>query len=260
MSSLAPTAPGAERTPGRTRPRLHGLTWLVWRQHRASFRFWTICTLLLTGYLVYLHASYATYLAAQAAGLDPDSIAPDAGFSIAAFLLSIAPLLAAAAFGAPLFEREFSDGTFALVCAQSVSRVAWVRAKLLVPAVMVVLCVTPSAAALTWDYSLDPHRQQIFLGREIFEAIGPAAVALTLVGMLVGAAAGLTLRRNGAAPAVAFLVVLAFKLCLWALPSLLNQGSHSPMQTLQWTATGICVVVCVGLAAYCQGLIARRPS
>ncbi|MBR7833248.1 hypothetical protein KDL01_08225 [Actinospica durhamensis] len=260
MSSLAPTAPGAERVPGRTRPRLHGLTWLVWRQHRASFRFWTICALLLTGYLVYLHTTYASYLSAQAAGFDPDSVAPDAGFSVAAFLLSIAPLLAGASFGTQLFEREFSDGTFALVCTQSVSRVAWVRTKLLVPALMIVLCVAPCAAALTWDYSLDPHRQQIFLGREIFEAIGPAAVALSLVGLLVGAAAGLTLWRTGAAPVLAFLVVLAFKLCLWALPGQLNQEADSSMQTLQWTTTGICVVVCAGLAAYCQRLIVRRPS
>ena len=258
MSSLAPTAPGAERSAGRARSRLRGLTWLVWRQHRASFRLWIVFALALTGYLVYLHARYASYLAAQAEGAYAGSLPPDAGFSAAAFLLYIAPLLAAASFGAQLFGREYTDGTFALVCVQSVSGTAWVRAKLLVPAAMVLLCVTPCAAALTWDYSLDPYRRQIFLGREVFEAVGPAAVALCMVGLFLGAATGLTLRRSGAAQGPSLLLVLALKLGLWMLPGSLKQQPYPAMWILQSTATGVCVIICVGLAIYCRHLIRRR--
>jgi hypothetical protein len=259
VTNLNPTAAGIGRPQGRARFKLHGLTWLVWRQHRTSFRLWIVLALALTGYLIYLHAAFASYLTTQAAGTDPGSLPPDVGFSVAAFLLYITPLLAGTAFGAQTFEHEYTVGTFVLACTQSVSPTAWVRAKLLVPTAMIVFCVTPCAAALTWDYDLDPNRQQIFLGREIFEAIGPAAVALAIVGFLIGAAAGITFRSSGAAPALSLLLALAFKLSLWALPNLLEQQPHTPIWSVQWTATGICTISCAGLAAYCLRLIRRRP-
>lgn len=260
MSSLVPTVPTVERPPLRARLRLRGLTWLIWRQHRASFRIWAVCAVVLTGYLVYLHATYASYLSTQGRNYDSDLLSPDAGFSVASLLLYTAPLLSAAAFGAQLFEREYTEGTFALVCVQSVSPTAWVRTKLLVPAAMVLLCVTPCAVAFTWDYDLDPYRKQILLGHEVFECSGPSVVALTMVGFLVGAACGLILRRNGAAPGLSLVLVLAFKLLLSGLASLLNQDPQSATWKLQWTTTAICALACAGLARYCRHLILQRPS
>lgn len=260
MTVLTPTAPGAKPPPIWTVFKLRGLTWLVWRQHRASFRLWMACALVLTGYLVYLHATYTHYLSSQAGqGADPSSVSPDAGFSVAALLLYLAPLVAAAAFGAQLFEREYTEGTFQLVCAQSVAGTAWVRAKLLVPAVMVLVCVTPCAAALTWDYELDPYRRQIFLSREVFQVVGPAAISLTLLGFLLGAVSGLILRRNGAAPILSLFLALGFKLLLSGLPSLLHRDAQSVDGLLQWVTTGICLLLSAGLAVLCRSRIRQRP-
>jgi len=318
MSTLAPGVPETARVSGPSRCKPSGLTWLVWRQHRALFRLGIVCSLAMTGFLVYWHASnQATIGDSTFGGSGTVGLPPDVGLSAAAFMVWMVPLLVGVA-GAQLFEREFTAGTFRLVCAQSMSRGAWVRAKLLVPAAVVILCVTPCAAALTWDYRLDPSRQWYSIGG--FDTIGPVAVAFPLVALFLGAAAGLTWRSGGPAKGLALALVLAFKAgVFWTLPRLLpttyitgdlsngpqtpskawvvesgyvNAAGHhvaapanclsnafpdvsceaksgltgqyatylpySDLQSLQWIATGICVIACAALAYYCLRLV-RRP-
>ena len=298
MTTVAPCAPAAGRASGRTRFQLSGLTWLVWRRHRASFRLWILCSLALTGYLVYWHTKYQATFAADTCCAVSRSFGfpPDVGLSVAACLLFIAPFPAGVAFGAQLFEREFTDGTFTLACTQSASAAAWVRAKLSVPAAMVLLCVTPCAAALTWDYRVNYSWQQNWHGIGVFDVIGPVAVADCLVGLFLGAASGLTWRRGGPAKGLALILVIAFKAGLfWLLPHLLpstytaigptndlqtlvpvkawaldsgylNGGGqyvrylpYSDLQPLQWIATGVCVIVCAALFVYCLRLVRRLP-
>lgn len=289
MSTLTPIAPA----PGRAsagRPALRGLTWLVWREHRASFRLWIFCSAVLTGYLLYWHVRYhATFADDTAGGSGSLGLPPDVGLSIAAFLLFTAPILASVAFGAPLFEREFTGGTFKLACGQSASSAAWVRAKLAVPAAMVILCVTPCAAALTWDFRVDFSLQQDWHGIGVFDAIGPAAVGCSLLGLFLGAASGLAWRRSGPAKVLALALSIAFKAGLfwllahllapmsvadgpqrqvplnaWVLAAQSGSGStsylpYSDLQPLQWITTGFCVVACAALALLCLRLI-RRPQ
>lgn len=296
MTALPPFAPATELADRRHRFALRGLTWLVWREHRASFRLWIFCSLVLTGYLVYWHARYhATFFDDTLIGPGPSPVGlpPDVGLSAAAFLLLIAPVLAGVVFGAQLFERPFTDGTFALVCMQSASTAAWARARLSVSAAMVVLCVTPCAGALTWDFRVDFAFQQRWYDITMFGAIGPAAVAICLVGLFLGAAAGLCWRRSAPAKCLALALVIAFEAGLsWALPRLLEPtyarggsvtgdqvphsawvlGSgdlapagryvkylpYSDLPTLQWMVTGICLVVCTALAFACLRLLRRH--
>ncbi|HET9171754.1 MAG TPA: hypothetical protein VFN97_20110 [Actinospica sp.] len=233
-----------------------GPTWLVWREHRAWFRVWMACSLALTCYLVYWHVRYhATF--AELTGPGPNAttgLPPDLGLTAAAVLLTITPALTAVTFGAPLFEREFTSGTARLVRAQSMSDAAWVRAKLLVPGAMVVACVTPCAAALTWDYQVDFAWQQDSRAIGVFDAIGPAAVAICLAGLFLGAAAGLTWPHGAASKFLAVMLVLAFEAAIFGgMPLVPGTG----VVALQSIVTVCCVGVCGALASYCLHLLRR---
>ena len=235
-----------------------GPNWLVWREHRAWFRFWAACSLVLTVYLVYWHIRYhADFAALTIPGPNTTTgMPPDFGLTLAAVLLTLAPALAAVTFGAPLFERPYTSGTVRLVCAQSMSNAAWVRAKLLVPGAMVVACVTPCAAALTWDYQVDFAFQQHAHDVGIYTAVGPAAVAICLVGLLLGAAAGMTWRHGAASKSLAVVLVLGFE---WILFRGIDLLPHAGIDALQSLATAGCLGLCCALVYYCQQLMRRRP-
>jgi hypothetical protein len=243
----------------RSRFTLRGSAWVVWREHRAWFRFWIACSVMMTGYLVYWHVRYhATFVELT----DPAPYAsvgfpPDIGLSVAAFLLTIAPAVTGVAFGAPLFEREFTQGTATLVRAQSMSDRAWVRAKLGVPAAILTACVTPCAAAFSWDLQVDFPMRQNWRGIGVFDAIGPAAVAFCLLGLFFGAAAGLTWRLGGPSKVLTMALVLGFEAAVFlALP----HAPYSDLQLAQWIVTGICIAICAALGYYCLRLIEHRHA
>lgn len=235
-----------------------GPNWLVWREHRAWFRLWMACSLALTCYLVYWHVRYhATFAALTAPGPNTTTgLPPDFGLTAAAVLLTIAPTLTAVTFGAPLFEREYTTGTVRLACAQSVSNAAWVRAKLLVPGAMVVVCVTPCAAALSWDYQVDYALQQNSRDIGVFSAIGPAAVAICLLGLFAGAAAGLTWRHGAASKFLAVLLVVTFETAIFKGMRMLPGSGVDSLQAL--VSIG-CIAACGALTFYCQRLMRLRP-
>lgn len=299
MTVLAPpSATSGDGTVRRPRFALRGLAWLVWREHRGSFRLWMFCGLALTGYLVYWHLQYhATFDNYMGGPNATFGLPPDVGLSAAAALLLVAPFLAAVVFGAQLFARAFTDGTFRLICSQSVSAVAWVRAELAVSAAMLVLCVTPCAAAFTWDFRVDFVAQWHWHGLWMFGAIGPAAVGICLVGLFLGALSGLVWHRGLAARGLALVSLIAFEAGLFqVLPHLLPSafatsrpgtgglvylpakswvlgsgplGStgqwarflpYSDLQPLQWTVTAICVAVCAALSAACLRIVRHRRA
>jgi len=260
MSALDPLASAAEGAADwRSRFTLRGPAWLVWREHRAWFRLWIACSIAMTGYLVYWHVRYhATFAELTNPGPSVSvGFPPDIGLSVAALLLTIAPAVVGVTFGAPLFEREYTQGTVRLVLAQSVPDSAWVRAKLGVPAVILVACVTPCAAAFTWDLQVDFAMRQNWRGIGVFDAIGPAAVALCLVGLFLGAAAGLTWRRAGPSKFLALGLVLVFEAAVFlALPHV----PYSDLELAQWIFTSICIAMCAALGFYCLRLIGHRHA
>lgn len=303
MNPLAPSAPAAapaEQSIGDhgSRFALRGPAWLAWRRHRASFRLWIVCSLVTTAYLLYWHARYHAAFGGDTL-VGPEStfgLPPDVGLSAIAALLLVAPLLVGVVFGAQLFERPFTDGTFKLICTQSVSAAAWVRTELTVAAVLLVLCVAPCAAAFTWDFRVDFVLQGHWHGIWAFDAIGPAAVGTCLVGLFLGAASGLAWRRSAPAKALTLVSVIAFETGLsralphlmpsiyaaggsadgeqaqapfnaWVLGTGEAKGSgpytkylpYSDLAAMQWIAAGICAVVCTAMAIACLRLIRRRP-
>lgn len=202
------------------RPRLSGMTWLVWRQHRAAF--WTIiaATVLCAAWIVHQRGQMMDFLDAYgfpAKSLDDvdNKFQPyvDAFRSVTTGLTAI-PVMLGVLLGAPLLAGDLENGTAKLIAAQSVSRNRWLATKLgLAGLVVVVTTVTLSVVFAWWWSPIKSHYRGIdWASSDFFNTTGPVPVALTLLSVFGGAAIGVVLRRT----LVAMVVTLGFTVALQA--------------------------------------------
>ncbi|CAL9329200.1 hypothetical protein SUDANB1_00032 [Streptomyces sp. enrichment culture] len=211
----------ASTTEATRRPRLSGMTWLVWRQHRAAF--WTIlaATVLCVAWMIYQRAQMMDFL--HAYGFPAKNI-DDAGKQfdpyIGAFTsvttgLTAIPVMLGVLLGAPLLAGDLENGTAKLIAAQSVSRKRWLATKLaLTGLVVTVTTVTLSAVFAWWWNPIKLHYLDIeWTSREFFNTTGPAPVALSLLSAFGGVLIGVILRRTLAA----MVVTLGFTVALQAI-------------------------------------------
>ncbi|MFJ9945336.1 hypothetical protein [Streptomyces erythrochromogenes] len=124
-------------------------------------------------------------------------------FHFVALAVTALPLLLAAFVAGPLIGRELESGTYRLQWSQSVSPARWLAARLAVPVAAVLLLLPGFVALAAWIRrgTLDtwyPIHWYVF---PFYGAIGPVAVAHALLGIAVGALAGLVIGRT--VPAVA---------------------------------------------------------
>ncbi|WP_413100619.1 translation initiation factor IF-2 [Streptomyces sp. Inha503] len=219
------------RTPG-ARLRARGLVWLVARQHRAALWAGLAVVVAIAAYIVWQRAEMVGYIRAHdiqgCADLNAGAlcrgreISPQEGTNPTAEafrhlldtyrtpllntgrLLIALPALIGVFIGAPLFARELETGTHQVVWTQSVGRTRWLIAKLALPLAAVTAGTAVLAALYTWWWrAARAQFQDIAWGTAApFDATGPAAVALTPLAFLLGAAAGLLLRRTVAAMVV----------------------------------------------------------
>ncbi|WP_260463278.1 hypothetical protein [Streptomyces sp. TRM72054] len=117
MSTLTGTpATAAETTAATRRPRLRGMTWLVWRQHRAAF--WTVlgATALLTTWILYQRGQMLDFLGDQGwpgkdiAEFDEKFEPYAAAFSPVTTALGVIPVLLGVFVGAPCSRATWSTG------------------------------------------------------------------------------------------------------------------------------------------------------
>jgi ABC-type transport system involved in multi-copper enzyme maturation permease subunit len=210
MTTLAsPPATSASRTARGLR--LRGLTWLIWRQHRATF--WTLiaATAVGVGWIAIQRGSMIDYLNgygwphpktdAWTQGFDPYSHwLTQIGYAIA-FL----PILLGVFVGAPLLAGDLETGTAKLVTSQSVSRVRWLTAKLTMSVCVVAVCTVGIALASTWWYQPVWKTSEVsWIDMSVFNATGPVPTALTLFTVVAGVAIGMLLRRVLMAMVVTF--------------------------------------------------------
>ncbi|MBD3008337.1 translation initiation factor IF-2 [Streptomyces sp. 5-10] len=175
-----------------TRPRVRGLAWLVARQHRAALWAGLAVVVAIAAYIVWQRAEMMGYFRAH----DRDTYRTP--LLNTGRLLTALPALIGVFIGAPLFARELEMGTHRLVWTQSVGRTRWLIAKLALPLVAVTAGTAVLAALYTWWWRAARGQfQDIAWGTAVpFDATGPAAVALAPPAFLLGAAAGLLLRRT----------------------------------------------------------------
>lgn len=194
------------------RPRLSGMTWLVWRQHRASF--WTIlaATALSAAWIVYQRGQMMDFL--DGYGYPTNSLDEvgsefqqysDAFTAVSTGLMAI-PILLGVFLGAPLLAGDLENGTAKLVAAQSASRTRWLATKLGLATLVVVASTVALSAAYGWWWS--PVKSEVtvmdWTSNEAFNTTGPVPVALTLLSVIGGVAIGAVLRRTLMAMVVTF--------------------------------------------------------
>ncbi|WP_234476228.1 ABC transporter permease [Streptomyces sp. MBT65] len=101
--------------------------------------------------------------------------------------------------GGPQLAQEWESGTYRTVCTQSVTRLRWFAAKLLLPVTLTVLISGTIAAATTWWW----RPAGSLLGGWFpwwqwypYDGVGPVVVGLSVLSLLIGVTAGLILRRT----------------------------------------------------------------
>jgi len=219
------------------RPRLSGMTWLVWRQHRAAF--WTIlaAAALSVAWIVYQRGQMTDFLdgygypakSLDEAGNEFQQYV-DAFSSVSMGLMAI-PILLGVFLGAPLLSGDLETGTAKLVVAQSVSRSRWLATKLGLAALVVVVSTTALSAAFGWWWNPVKTEATVmdWTSDAAFNTTGPVPVALTLLSVFGGVAIGVVLRRTLMAMVVTFGFTVVLQL-VWSY-FFLSLGSSVTIHT-----------------------------
>ncbi|MFJ3773989.1 hypothetical protein ACIPX0_20080 [Streptomyces sp. NPDC090075] len=196
------------------------------RLHRPALLVWAGFVLLVTGWLLWLHLSelpaerlcrgfsYSAegYLPAchYSAFTDADNV-----FNFLGEVLSYSCVAVAAWAGGALVGRELESGTAKLAWTQSVSPARWLAGKLTAAALPLAAGGGLLALLFGWVWSAD--RESLvsdWTWDRVFIPRGPLLPALLLLGLAVGALAGIALRRTLPALAVAAAVTLVVRLYL----------------------------------------------
>lgn len=212
---------------------MKGLTWVMWRRHRAVA--WTALALTAVascciGYWFYRQTAFQQDHGIAGCDIllpvchgkampDWDSRAygdltgelrlthREALLNAGSALLYV-PLLVAVFIGAPLFARDLENGTYRLAITQSVSPRRWLAAKLAF-AVALTAGATLVVTALYgwwWHSTWRDFGDLIWDSPTPFFNAGPAAVAIALLALVLGATIGLVVRRTLPAMAISLAV------------------------------------------------------
>lgn len=221
------TGGGTSGVPGqRSRARglgLSGMVWLVWRQHRTAFVLLLVTAAVTTAGLAWL-AQEASHAVAAVEGPDPSpgaEAALTAAYSrldMAGLAMTGLPVIIGVFFGAPLFAGDLESGTAKFVALQSRSRWNWVATKLGITALFVAAAALSTGIAM--KAMLTPLVNHLALNADFtgalgFDPTGQVAVAFALLGLLIGATAGLLVRRTLPAMVTTFGAMLAVKI-IWS--------------------------------------------
>ncbi|MEV6162942.1 ABC transporter permease subunit [Streptomyces sp. NPDC052052] len=215
MTALSTETPRTGRKSG---PRLlHGLNWLVVRQHRAALSAVLAATVLGSVWIVYQRDEMRQLL--EAAGWPEEDLSQptfsSTGVSLTLTALSALPLVLAVFLGAPLFSGDHEHGTARLVTTQSVSRLRWAATKLAWCYAAVILCGVALSVFFTWWWK--PYRSvfpSLWSEGTIFDSTGPVLPALCLFLTALGITLGVLLRRVLTSMVVTF-AVGAFLVVVW---------------------------------------------
>ncbi|MFS0697302.1 ABC transporter permease [Streptomyces nitrosporeus] len=198
---------------GRTAPRraVRGLTWLIWRQHRATWLCLLGVTVAVPLWIGYQRGQLAETL--DAAGW-PERPAPMPAtgdqYDLLMMLLGALPVVLAVFLGAPLIAADSEQGTARLVSTQSVSRRRWLAAKLgwCLTATLVVCAVISAVHTWWWE----PYRSVLsytWLEGSVFDNTGPVLPALALFLTAAGVTIGVLVRRVLPSMLITFLFAVA---------------------------------------------------
>ncbi|MFE6754715.1 ABC transporter permease [Streptomyces sp. NPDC057684] len=183
-----------------------GLTWTVVRLHRLALWLWVGYVALTGAMLLWLWGpgSSGWHITGKCvAGVMNacSATGPGAGtyeflLGLTTSLITIVPAIAAAFAGGTLIGRELERGTAALAWTQSVPPARWLATKLAVPTAFLVVGTGVLVALrrlVASEASGLPDNQWFTQG--VYDALGPTAVALPLLGLALGALVAFVSRR-----------------------------------------------------------------
>ncbi|MFI6250101.1 hypothetical protein [Streptomyces sp. NPDC051016] len=196
------------------------------RLHRPALLVWAAFVLLVTGWLLWLHLSeLPAERACQGFSYSTQDTLPtcdysaltDANnvFNFIGDVLTYSCVAVAAWAGGALVGRELESGTAKLAWTQSVSPARWLAGKLTAAALPLAVGGGLQALLFGWVWSADRDALvSHWTWDRVFIPRGPLLPALLLLGLAVGALAGIALRRTLPALAVAAAVTLVVRLYL----------------------------------------------
>ncbi|MFF8643101.1 ABC transporter permease [Streptomyces sp. NPDC015345] len=200
--------------PARKPGLLHGLTWLVVRQHRTALWLIGAATLLGAAMILYRRGEMVSMLDRLGwPGKDVDLPNNPEGFQYVSEAIGALPVILGVFLGAPLIAGDQEHGTAQLVTTQSVPRRRWLAAKLIGCLSVVLLSTAVLGALFTWWW--EPYREALpaeWMQGEIFDATGPMPAAFSLFLTSCGIAIGMVLRRALPAMTVTFFFSVAVEL------------------------------------------------
>ncbi|MEU7044354.1 ABC transporter permease [Streptomyces varsoviensis] len=232
-----PTGAAPRAAPDPHRSPVGGVTWLVLRQHRLTLWIAAVAFLALVIELVWLRTALTDYVRTTArhcadtggqtdcvsGALEFQTTYGDLLYTTGQFI-GFLPLLFGLFVAGPMIARELESGTYQLAWTQSVSPMRWFAAKLAVPAVLAVTGVTALSALHTWAWW---PVQDLLPGRhwyQGFDELGVVPVAYALLGVAVGATAGLLIKRTLVSIGV---TLVGFTALNWAFSALLPHLAES---------------------------------
>ncbi|MGW1544533.1 ABC transporter permease [Streptomyces sp. NPDC002309] len=198
--------------------RAHGLIWAMFRLHRSALWFWVMLLVVAAGALLWAYHPGAPDAVEEYRRLNcsgPDVYCDSTGpaqrrhttlLSVGGGLITLVPLLTATWAGGALIGRDLENGTAQLAWTQSVPPARWLAAKLAVPAALLVSGTSVLALLhrLAWT-AAGPEVRELggpdLYSSTAYLANGTLAPAYALLGLAVGALAGMVLGR--ALPALA---------------------------------------------------------
>jgi hypothetical protein len=211
------------------------MIWLTWRQFRTSALVMLVAlvafavTLAVTGpQLLHLSDTYGKSFLDQVVLRRVDRTVYFTGVA----LVYAVPGLIGIFWGAPLISRELDGDTHRLVWNQSVTRTRWLAVKLGVVGLVAMAASGAVSLAFTWwmdpiDKALDKGRTAgVFemprLSPAMFGGHGIAPIGYAAFAVVLGAAAGMVVRRPVPAIAVTLAVFVAVQIAmpLWVRPHL----------------------------------------
>ncbi|MFF4120423.1 hypothetical protein [Streptomyces sp. NPDC001714] len=239
------------------------------RLHRPALLVWAVFVLLGTGGLLWLHLSEVPaeracqgfHYSAEGALPSCDYTAftdADNVFNFLGEALTYSCVAVAAWAGGALIGRELESGTARLAWTQSVSPARWLADRLIAAALPLVAGGGLLALAFGWVWSSDQGALVTnWTWDRVFIPRGPLLPALLLLGLAVGALAGIALRRTLPALGAAAAVTLVTRLYLRAAWKPLHGPLHG-FWAVHLSATAMVLALTAAATAGAFLLLRRR--
>ena len=190
-------------------PRLGGLPWVTWRQHRLAIAglavvFGGVSIFLLFNGLAMHHAYVKTGLsscgnpngASCQIPLDIFSSKYENWAQLTPRFLAFLPIATGIFIGAPMVAREIETGTFRFAWTQGRNRVQWITVKMVLVGIVLVVMSLAFSAVFTWWFTPWDSLMGRMTSGQAYETEGIVFAARTTFALTLGALLGTLIRRT----------------------------------------------------------------